>query len=382
MSKMMNPPKKDRSPNQYKKQGVDLSKYKKPIIIITSAVLAVAIITVSLILWLNYYFVDTPYDGIRFSKYIRVPEYLGMELKNSDIEQSFETQKKALLREYANFTELTTGKIVEGNNVTVDVKGYELVDGVRGEDPIDASLTDYEITDIGNHVTSNGASFLKEFQDALIGADVKPDGVITVNVKYEDDHSVESMRGKEISYDITVKKVTETVYPDYTDSFIFARTGYQNIAEYEEATRNEIRYNLLWNRIISNTQVLEYPEDKIRIYTDEFDNYYNAYMAANNITFTKLLEQLETDEEGYSQMRMNYATGTVKEELVLYFIVKTEKVRVSKDEYNTGAQALADENGYEDVDELVADLGESVVRRTILWEKVKAMIYDSAVKID
>lgn len=382
MSKMMNPPKKDRYPNQYKKQGVDLSKYKKPIIIITSAVLAVAIITVSLILWLNYYFVDTPYDGIRFSKYIRVPEYLGMELKNSDIEQSFETQKKALLREYANFTELTTGKIVEGNNVTVDVKGYELVDGVRGEDPIDASLTDYEITDIGNHVTSNGASFLKEFQDALIGADVKPDGVITVNVKYEDDHSVESMRGKEISYDITVKKVTETVYPDYTDSFIFARTGYQNIAEYEEATRNEIRYNLLWNRIISNTQVLEYPEDKIRIYTDEFDNYYNAYMAANNITFTALLEQLETDEEGYSQMRMNYATGTVKEELVLYFIVKTEKVRVSKDEYNTGAQALADENGYEDVDELVADLGESVVRRTILWEKVKAMIYDSAAKID
>ncbi len=380
MAKMMNPPKKDRYPVQKKKQGINIAKYKKPIIIITAAVLAAAIIATALTLFLNYYFVDTPYDGIRFSKYIRVPEYFGMSLKQSEIEEAFEKEKKALLREYAEFNELTEGKIAEGNNVTIDAKGYELIDGVRSENPIDASLTDYEITDIGSHVTSNGANFLKEFQDALIGADVKPSGVITVNVKYEDDHAVEAMRGKEISYDITVKKVTETVYPNYTDAFIFAKTGYQNIAEYEEALNNEIRYNLLWNRLIAGTEVIEYPEKKIAIYEDEFDSYYNAYMSANNITFEKLLEQLGTDEEGYSQLRRNYAMGTVKEELVLYFIVKTEKVRVSKEEYRTGALALAEENGYDTVDELVADLGENVVERTVVWEKVKAMIYDAAIK--
>lgn len=380
MAKMMNPPKRDRYPQQQKKQKIDWSKYKKPLIIIMAAVLAAAIITVALILSLKYYFIDTPYDGIRFSKFIRVPDYFGMTLTESDMKEAFEKEKKSLLRKYATFNELKEGKIEKGHNVTIDAKGYEIINGVRSEKPIDASLKDYEITDIGDHVTVNGANFLKEFQDALIGSDVKPSGVVNATIKYEGDHSVESMRGKEIIYDITVKKVTETVYPEYTDAFIFAKTGYQNIAEYEEALNNEIRYNLLWNRLIAGTEVIKYPEKQMEKYTDEFDAYYNAYMSSNKITFEKLLDQLETDEAGYAQLRRNYAMGTVKEEMVLYFIIKTEKVRISKEEYRTGALALAEEHGYEKVDDLEKDLGKDVVERTVLWEKVKAMIYNSAVK--
>lgn len=387
MSKSINPPKKHKYGQQPPKKkppiSIDFAKYKKPIIITVSILLAALIIAGAITFIIDCVTIDTPYDGIRIPKYIRIPEYKGMELKEEDITKSFEDRKKALLRKYATFTELTEGVIKEDNNVTIDAKGYIIENGVKADKPFEnGTLENYEITSLGSHTTSSGALFAKEIQDALIGKDVTTKDVIHVQLTYPADATAEAMRGKTVEFDITIKKVTETQYPEYTNEFIFAKTDYKTIEEYEEALDKDIRINILWNRLITNSVVISYPKSKMSQYTTEFDDYYKAYMQSQNISFDKLLSDvLGTNNDGYIAQRFEYAQETIKEEMILYFIVKTEDIRLSDEEFNALALEIAEQNGYKTVEELKATTSDEVFERTVIWEKVKRLIYDWADKI-
>ena len=83
--------------------------------------------------------------------------------------------------------------------------------------------------------------------------------------------------------------------------------------------------------------------------------------------------------EDYEKEREDFAQNTVKEEMILYYIIKTEKVRMASADYKAACKTLADDSGYASVDDMVRDYGEDVVERTVLWDKVKQMMVESAV---
>jgi len=390
----VNPPKKHKYPvyNQKKetkamvfmhKIGDFFKLNKKMIIMVTSIVLAVAIVTSALIIGLNYYFVDTPYDGIRFADYIMIPEYFGMELSQKKVEESFEKEKNALLKKLAMYEPLKSGVIKEGHNVTISAEGF-LVGADGSEVKVaKATISEYEITDIGNHVTETGAGFSKEIQDAIIGTNIESVKKVTANIEYPDDYAIAELKGQNVKYYVTIKKVTETIMPDYTDAVVKeADSRFTGIAQFEDYTYRQIKLNLLWNKIVSDSIVIKYPEKKLKIYRNEFDDYYNTYMEQKKLTFDKLLSEMGITGAEYESLRTNYAESTVKEEIILYFIVKTEKIRVASSDYKTAYEAIAFDNGYSSVDDMLKDYSEDVIERTVLWEKVKSVILEKAVSVE
>ncbi len=390
----VNPPKKHKYPVYAQKKetkamalmhkiGDFFKLNKKMIIMVTSIVLAVAIVTSALIIGLNYYFVDTPYDGVRFADYIMVPEYFGMELSQKKVEENFETQKKELLKKLATYEDVKSGLIEEGHNVTISAEGF-LVGADGSEVKVSkATINEYEITDIGNHVTESGAGFSKEIQDAIIGTNIESVKKITANIDYPDDYSIAELKGQNVKYYVTVKKVTKTIMPEYTDAVVKAADSrFTGIAQFEEYTYRQIKLNLLWNKLISNTIVIKYPEKKLKIYRNEFDDYYNAYMEQKKLTFEKLLTEMGITGEEYNSLRNEYAESTVKEEIVLYFIAKTEKIRVASSDYKTAYESIAFDNGYSSVDDMLKDYSEDVIERTVIWEKVKSVILEKAVSVE
>ena len=385
MAKTMNPPKKHKYQVRPPKKEPALirffTKYKKLLTILTAALLALAILVTGTVIFLKWLLVSTPYDFINLGKHISTPVYKGVELKQSEIDETFARELKSILREYATFSDVTEGVIEKEHNVKVDTKGYLIGEnGERAKDPFSGStLTDYEITDIGDHYTSSGSKFSSEIQDGLIGKSVKKDTKVTIAFTYADDHNNEQLRGKKVEFDVTVKGVTKTNYPEYTDEFVKSKTGYETVKALEDYLREQIELDLLWTEVVENVEVKSYPKKKLNAALKQIDEYYNAYMAANNLSWEKLLSDvLGTTEEGYNSMRQQRAERTVKEEMILYYIVKEEKIRLSYKEYKAGAKALAEIEGYESVKELENAIGKEIVERSIKWDIVKQMVKDNA----
>ena len=356
---------------------------KKLIIIITAAVLAAAILITALVVGLNYYFIDTPYDGIRFADYIMIPDYFSRELSQSEVEEEFEKEKTALLKTQATYETLNSGLIEEGNNVTISTEGFIINEDGTESKVARGTLTDYEITDLGNHITESGLPFSDEIQNALIGTSVVSVKPVTADIAYPQDYSITEFQGKTVRYRITVSKVTKTILPEYTDAVIAKLDSrFSTTKEYEDYTYRQIKFNLLWTALVKDSIVIKYPESKLKPYIDEYDAYYNNYMEQNKITFEELLGETGSTAEEYQAARTAYAENTVKEEIILYFIIKTEKIRVSSAEFQTVCESIAKISGYQSVEMMLKDYGEEIVRRTVLWEKVKEMILESATIVE
>lgn len=386
MAKLMNPPKK-KTYTKFKKkrQPFDFQKHKKLIILISSLLLAAIILSTGLGIFLNWYFVDTKYDSIFFKSSIIVPNLRELSVSQKAVDEGFAYQKKSFIRSNSTFEPVTEGNIIEGHNVTVDGLGYFVTNGVVDTTPYSGSkLDDYEITDIGNHVTESGASFFPEIQTALIGKSVKEGTKATAELKYADDYSIEELKGKTIRFEITVVSVTKTNSPEYTDAFVKSKTGFESIAKYEQALRDMVERELVWANVVAKAEVKKYPKKFIKYYSEEFDSYYKAKMENDKLTFTQLLSSLGLkDEAEYNAKMKEYAEGVVKEEMVLYRIAKDEKIRISRAEYKAGVVRIAAENGYtkeSDLDDFEEAYGKDVIHRTLVWDKVKEHIRKLAPK--
>lgn len=379
---------KQKKPTSKKKLKVN----KKLVLKISVAALLLVAIGVGTFLALDWYYVDTPYDGISMPKHIKIPTYFGRELSEAKVNEALEEQKQAMLDAYTTEEEVSKGVITAKQNVTIMMSAYDFTNNVKGASTIsDVSFNNYTITDIGEHKDSNGNKFFPELQDILIGTEYDLNSGSNTTAKrtlvytYPEDYSVSSVKGKTVLHEIYIKKVTNNVVPEYNDEFFKkneSKIGYSSVKDFEDSMRELIELNMLWNEIVSGTQMLKYPEKKINALTKEFDDYYNEYMKQNNVTFDQLLAELETTEDGYYATRKQYAEGTVKEEMVLYEIIQAEKIRMSRAEYKERLAKLAEDAGYgDDADGFIDDYGKEVAERSTIWEKVKEMILEKAVRV-
>lgn len=373
----------------------------KPIIITAVAALLIVAIALTLIFTLNWYFVDTPYDWVDFDEHIEVPKYMGVELSEKKIQEKLDEAKDGVLDLFTKKNPIEKGTSIEkGWNVTVSIiakKGDK-----NSENISDASYTSYEFADIGNHETTENKEFFEKLEEHILekckkfdhSANATYDNLIPAfYYTYPADYKVDAVKGKEIMHVITVTLVTETDRPALTDDifknnvdkisdYLGLEVEFASIKEFEDYMRRQIEINLVWNTIADSSKVIKYPEDFIAEQEAHFDSYYESVMKQNNITSWKdLYGQLGTNETGYIAKRTEYAEGVVKEELILYYIIKAEKIRMSGDEYETRGEVLALEAGYESLEDYENALGEELVERTVHWEIVKEYLLANAVRV-
>ena len=346
---------------------------------------------------IDYILVDTPYDSVSLPKHIQVAKYMGAELSESQINSEYDNAKTELLKALASKEAITSGKIEEGQNVTIMIAAYDYTGGMVGQQISSISVSEKEITSVKkydlNDLPEGEEIFFPEIQNRLIGVDfnftseyynnMAPDLIYT----YPADYNITEVKGKTVLHRVYIKSVTKSVYPEWNDAmiasnsdaideFLGLKLGLTTVKEYDDYMRQTIRINLLWNNIVNASKVVEYPENMINKYSEEFDDYYNTLMKQNEMTFDELLKELQTNETGYIQTRLEYAQGIVKEEMVLYEIIQAEKIRLSGDEYEEGLLTLAAENG-STPEAFEESYGKALAKRTVLWEKVKVYLSDN-----
>lgn len=381
-------------------------KTKKPkitkkavIITVISAVLAIAI-GIGSFLIVDYILVDTPYDSVYMPDHISVAKYIGATISRSEVQEEFDESKDALIDNFTKKIKLEKGNIEQGLNVTVSITAKTTAE-IDEDSAKKISYTSYEIADIGNHEPAKDEAFFEALEKHILDNVDKFDfedsffeNKTIFKYTYPSDYTVAKVAGKEVTHEIFITAVTRTDAPVYDDAFfvnnrdeIIAFLGisieFTTVKQFEDYMREQIELNILWNSIVKNSKVKEYPEKFLKMYEDEFDAYYDAVMEQQGLTRAQLLSQMGTDESGYISARTEYAQGIVKEELILYEIIQAEKIRVNSKEYEKRAAALAKDGGYGDTAEEFEDaVGEEIAERTVIWEKVKEYLLSKAVWVD
>ncbi len=321
-----------------------------------------------------------PYDYMAndLSAFIKLGEYRNIPVtKESGVltDEEFEDEIDLMLENYSYYEEITDRQVEEGETVLADYSGY-----LGDEQFAGGTATNQSI------VAASDTGYIEGFAEAFIGQ--MPGVEFDFDVTFPADYGNADLAGKEVTFVCTIHSIqgTEAIVPELTDEFVKETFGYNNVEEFRILYRDTVEaqkeyyvesnmYSTLWQTVVGNAEVLEYPGQEVdRVYGDN-RMMYEEYAAYYGLDYETFLENYVgiTDEQLYEESR-----NFVKEDLVMYQLVKEFEVNPTEADYEEGMEFFAEYYGTT-VDELKTYYGEDTIRSTILWQTLMEKIAETAV---
>ncbi len=322
-----------------------------------------------------------PYD-YDVSKYITLGEYkelscdfIDIGVSDADLQVGINTKLKE--HGYGSREEITSGSIILWDDVTIDMVG-----SVDGKNDDSLSLSGYKL-EVGS------ATFLEDFEQALIGQPIGE--AFEFDVAFPIDYIKVAYAGKNVHYKVTVTSVSRMVYPELDDKIVADISDAVTVDEFLSELRTELeeesirqadldRESSLWQQVVDNATVVEYPKDAVEYLTQKLRTQFEDAAAKDSLTLKEYLNEnsLTIDElNGYITARVE---SICKDEMVMYAIARQEGIEVSKDEIEQLAESYLDTYGYKSIKELYKNHSKDLIEQTLLYQKVKDFILANAVE--
>lgn len=289
---------------------------------------------------------------------VTLGEYKGLEYTPFSTEvtdEEFDTYIEYLLSTKSSLSEKPADAVAEeGDVVSVDFVGK--LDGVA----FDGGTGSKEDLELGSN------SFIEDFEQGLIG---KPLGKYDVPCTFPENYHNADMAGKEVIFEITIKKISEKVDPEFNDAFCddftsgeyktveeFSKYIKETIKEYKEEDAENQKTTDLTIAVVNACTFNKDLTSDVEESKTSILNYYNAYCSANYGVTAKVFYQAQygfTDEQ-FDNFITDQAEMAVKYRYATSAIAEKENITVSDEE----AQKFAEDNyarlGYGSVDEFFA----------------------------
>ena len=321
------------------------------------------------------------YMAADLSQYVAVGNYKGLAVtKMSDVltDEEFEDEIAAMLDNYSYYEEITEGTVSEGDSLRVDYAGYK-----DGEPFAGGTAADQEV------VATSGTGYIEGFAEAYIG---KPIGEeFSFEVTFPEDYGVDDLNGQTVTFVTTVHAIVtdNLIVPTLDDEFVASHFSYSNVEEFRIAYRQTVEkqkkyyansqvYTDLWQQVLANSTVKEFPVDAVRKVYAEQREYYESYASYYGTDYRTFLTDYMavTDDEIYAG-----AEDYVKEDLVMYALVKELAVEPTEEEYAEGISFYAEYNGVT-TDEMFDYYGEDNLRASVLWQAMMEKVAADAVFLE
>ena len=179
---------------------------------------------------------------------------------------------------------------------------------------------------------------------------------------------------------------TKCETPELNDEFVSENFNYTNVDEFLIAFRRSVElkseyaantemYQALWEDVVEVAEIIDYPGQEVeRLYSEMRLWYedYAEYYGTDYDTFIKSYLGYEDED------LVNLAKDYVKEDLVMYQLIKENNIALTDEDYEDGIKIYAELYGIT-VDELISYYGEERVKNTLLWEALMADILEDSV---
>ncbi len=308
------------------------------------------------------------------SKYITLGQYKGLEIEIDPIYVVTEDDVKAqIIIDLVNskmYDEVKDRAVTKFDVINMSFEGF--VDGVAFE----GGKGDEDMFTV-----YTGGGFIPGFSDGVIGA--MPGEEIDVSVTFPEDYREESLAGKPAVFKVTVNHIYEA--KELTDEVAQKLSGkedmtaealradyMQKMTESNQTTYDEYKLTLVWKTIFEKSAtVIALPEDLVDAYYQQDVDYYKMHATYYGMSYEDFLEKEvgTTDEEIYEG-----AYERVKNEILVYAIIKAENVTISEDEYNEMLDEWVNDTEY-----TKEDILESYTKEELIDIFTMSKLYDLGV---
>ena len=312
-----------------------------------------------------------PYD-YELSEYVTLGEYKSLAVKKADVTPSETELQEQREVDFVALTRLDDRPVELGDRVNLN---YTAIFEKQEYD---------DDTDSGFFLTlGENALGIPGFDEGLVGA--TPGDEIALDLVFPDDYDKEpKYAGKEVSFLVTVNYISSEL-PELTDEIVGTFTVYKTVEEYEtgifEAIRDVKLVELLWERVLDDATVLQYPEKEYENYYTEYLDGYTSLAEGYGMTLSELVEEMGMTMDGFYEEADGVTKTYLKEDLVVYAIAEAENLTLTDEEYdkavldyfNASASAY-----YVSAELMEQTLGREILTQQFLSEKVLDFLCESA----
>ena len=257
-----------------------------------------------------------------------------LSVKKDDViptEKDVEIQMMQLISDGKKLNKEKDQKVADGDYINLDYVGYIGGKAFEGGDTGEK----------GTDLVIGSNSYIDDFEEQLIGH--SPEEEFEITVTFPEDYGNEELNGKEAVFEIKINGIYEL---DLDDEKVKKNTDYKTLADFKEATAEEMRENMLrstlWTALNEKCEVTGYPEKYIsnledvlyKVYEQQYE-YYNA-MYAQYYGGAAPWDSMEdyygmTKEELKKELR-GYAEAQADQAMIAQMVFEQEKLTVSEDD--------------------------------------------------
>ena len=308
---------------------------------------------------------EIDYMSMDLSQYITLGQYKDLAISVTPKREVDDAYVQEVLKEdliyYGQTVKVTDRAVTKEDTVSISFIG--LLDGVAFEGGTG---------DQDNFTIYDGGGFIDGFADALIGA--MPGVETAIDVTFPEDYHSKDLAGKPVVFKVTVhhiyeaKELTDEVANDMTGGQY--KTAKELLDYYKEALTDmeESDYNsrleeAVWSAIFNGATTIAMPEDIINALYDYQIWWVEYYASIYGMSVDSYLAY-----DGYTRETLKAElANNVKQNMVVYAIVKAEEMTLTDEEY---AQLIED-LGYTE-EELLKDYTKEELIEILLFEKAYA----------
>ena len=326
------------------------------------------------------------YSETDMSQYITLGKYKGLtatvttssEVTKEDISDYIEE----LLAQSATTQDVTGRPAAKGDTVVIDFVGT--VDGVA----FSGGTADNQSLTIG------AGGYIDGFEDGIVGMNIGE--TKTIDVTFPASYHNADLAGKPAQFAITLDSISETVLPEYNDTFVREKFDVATVAEFEnqvEAMLIEERQYMIESEkqdavyaiAVDNATVKSYPEGLVEDYMKSQIDYVKSYAEMYSLSYSEFTEQVVgMSAADYEAEVRASAEESIKQEMVLYAIAQAENITVPADEMAEAEEYYLEYYNVDTVAEMceMLKISETYFKNTmnfsVIYTKVLEFLVDNA----
>lgn len=300
-------------------------------------------------------------------------------------------------------TQVTDQPMKLGDNAYIYYKG--MIDGVEFEGGSNWDDASPYALGLGS------GSFIPGFEEGLVGvipANATKGSPVEVHVTFPADYGAADLAGKDAVFYVAVEYAVQYTVPAYNRDTVENTLQYQGtkdfyasdeayLSEFESYVKEYLekdiaedvdyeKLNALWSYLTEQVPCVNLPELELdyyeSAYMEEIEYYYNYYKTYGGTSFTEQYPDLDSFATVYMGLNSGddwkaeltkLCEDMVKKDMITHAIAELEGLEtVSEEEFDAELQHWVDYyQGYMTEDEILANMGEDVIRSGALAAKMQ-----------
>ncbi len=287
---------------------------------------------------------------------VTLGEYKGVKVEKTVYatkDEDIDAQIKADQEKNARMISVSDRPVKMGDTTVIDFEGF--VDGVAFDG---GKAEDYTLV-IGS------GNFIPGFEEGLVGAQI--DKEVEVNVTFPKEYHSDELKGKDATFKVTVKEITEKELPELNDDFAKDVSEFDTFEEYkndikskmdkmnEDRTKAEYENNVLAE--ITKNATVDIPDCMIESRLNDMLRDFDYRLSSQGMKLDQYMQMTGMTVDSFKEQFKDQAAEQVKMNLTLEAIAKAENVEVTDADVDAEMEKMAEAYGME-LDKIKTLMGE------------------------